>query len=65
VRQLAQGRDPLTYGDVIGPAEALVPGSHLEALNVCEPTYFDHKLAVLDVSPSAGPRHVAGPHSPS
>lgn len=40
VRQLAEGREPLLYGDVVGPAGSLVPGSPMEAIYVCEPTYF-------------------------
>lgn len=39
VRQLAEGREPL-YGDVIGPAGPIVPGTAMEAVYVCEPTYF-------------------------
>ncbi len=44
-RQLADGRDPLLYGDVVGPAGSLVPGSPMEAIYVCEPTYFPPEFA--------------------
>jgi hypothetical protein len=30
VRQLAEGREPLRYGDVVGPAGPLVPGTSME-----------------------------------
>lgn len=40
VRQLAEGRDPLLYGDVVGPAGPLVPGASMDAIFVCEPTYY-------------------------
>lgn len=49
-RQLAEGRDPLVYGDVIGPAGPLIDGSTMEALYVCEPTYFPERLATLDTA---------------
>ena len=44
VRQLAEGRDPLRYGDVVGPAGPLVPGSSMDSIYVCEPTYFPSEL---------------------
>jgi hypothetical protein len=39
-RQLADGRDALLYGDVLGPAGPLVPGTAMDAIYVCEPTYY-------------------------
>ena len=45
VRQLADGREPLLYGDVVGPAGSLVPGSPIEAVYVCEPTYFRQEFS--------------------
>lgn len=45
VRQLADGRDPLLYGDVVGPAGSLVPGAPMEAIYVCEPTYHPRGFA--------------------
>jgi len=50
-RQLAEGREPLAYGDVIGPAGPLVPGSAMEALYVCEPTYFPEGFAAFNTAP--------------
>lgn len=44
-RQLAGGVEALIYGDVVGPAGPIVPGSALEALYACEPTYFAEGLA--------------------
>jgi hypothetical protein len=49
-RQLAEGRDPLTRGDVIGPAGPLVPGSPMEALYVCQPTYFPDDVATFPLA---------------
>jgi hypothetical protein len=48
VRQLAEGRAPLLYGDVIGPAGPLAEGTKMEALYVCQPTYFDDGFAAFD-----------------
>ncbi len=45
VRQLAEGREPLLYGDVVGPAGPLVPGMQMEAIYTCEPTYFPEGFA--------------------
>ena len=44
-RQLARGREPLLYGDVVGPAGPLVPGVKMEALYVCVPSYFPDGFA--------------------
>ena len=40
VRQLADGRPALLYGDVVGPAGPVVPGTAMDAVYVCEPTYY-------------------------
>lgn len=45
VRQLAEGRDPLRYGDVVGPAGPLVPGTSMDSIYVCEPTYYPSEFA--------------------
>ena len=45
VRQLAEGRDLLLLGDVVGPAGPLVPGSPMDCIYVCEPTYHPAELA--------------------
>lgn len=44
-RQLAEGREALMEGDVIGPAGPLVPETKMEALYVCQPTYFPDGFA--------------------
>lgn len=48
-RQLAEGREPLTHGDVIGPAGPLVPTTKMAALYVCRPTYFPDEVATFDL----------------
>jgi hypothetical protein len=45
VRQLTAGREPLLYGDVVGPAGPLVPGTSMDAIYVCEPTYYPSGFA--------------------
>ncbi len=47
-RQLAQGREPLAYGDVIGPAGPLATGTEMEALYTAEPVYFPDGFAGFD-----------------
>lgn len=46
VRQLADGREPLLYGDVVGPAGPIVAGTAMEAMYVCEPAYFPEGFAL-------------------
>lgn len=52
-RQLAEGREPLARGDVIGPAGPLVPGTHMEALYACQPTYFPDEVATFPTDDGA------------
>lgn len=52
-RQLAEGREPLMRGDVIGPAGPLVPTTAMEALYVCQPTYFPDEVATFQVGDGA------------
>lgn len=44
-RQLAEGREPLAYGDVVGPAGPLTTETEMEALYVAEPVYFPDGFA--------------------
>lgn len=49
-RQLAEGREPLAYGDVIGPAGSLASGTEMAALYVAEPVYFTDGFAGFDAA---------------
>ena len=63
VRQLAEGRDPLLYGDVVGPAGPLVPGTSMDSIYVCEPTYFP-RVHSLRVGRRVRDRHVLADPDP-
>lgn len=44
-RLLAQGREPLAHGDVIGPYGPLCDGTDMSAIYVAEPAYFPEEFA--------------------
>lgn len=44
VQQVLATGVPLKRGDILGPAGPLMPGTNMEALYVCPPTYFDPEL---------------------